>query len=339
MKSNKIDNDHGFTIIELMIAIAILSIILILCTVVLIGISNYYTKGVNISNVQNDNRNIVNQLTSDIKFSGTSMVVPNNNPVSYGSTKVYAFCFGDIRYSYVLGFSSGALHTLWRDQMPGEGSCYPLNLTKASPSCYGAPSSGCLSGSNGSDLLPTDMHLADFSVSPATTDGNLYSITVAIALGSTSSYFVPSTAPGPGQGLEISNYNFVCKSTIGQQFCATSTLTAMADRRLGSVATSAIPLSGTLAQFGSPPHNPYYCSGIKQQAARAEQQAEAQAYSKYNLQVSYINNYYYFTPSFLYQWYSRIIQSQEAQVSQQYQQSITLAQSQYNKTLASQGCS
>jgi len=238
MKTNKANKAKGFTIIELMIAIAILSVILILCTVVLIGISNYYTKGINIASVQNDNRNIVNQLTSDIQFSsspmnpGTQMV--SDRSVSGGQVTIHAICFGNVRYSYVLGIVDGITHPLWRDQMTGSGSCDPLNLTEITPSCTGIPT-GCLGSvaNSGSSLLPSNMHLVNFSIgSPSNND--IYNIIVAIALGSSASYFEPSNPYNPLNPLEIENNNYVCKSSIGQQFCATSTLRTMATRRLNT---------------------------------------------------------------------------------------------------------
>lgn len=249
MKINKANNANGFTIIELMIAIAILSVILILCTVVLIGISNYYTKGINIASVQNDNRNIVNQLTTDIQFSAISMAQRSqevsDSSVPGGQVPISAFCFGDIRYSYVLGIVNGIAHSLWRDQMSGSGSCYPLNLTQSTPSCEGIVL-GCLptsSTSSGNNLLPSNMHLASFTIMPVTSNNDIYKITIGLALGSSSSYFEPSVSSNPAQPLKIENNNYVCKSSIGQQFCATSTLSAMATRRLSST-SSVLGLGG-----------------------------------------------------------------------------------------------
>lgn len=234
-----IKQQQGFTIMELMIAISILAVILLLSTVVLMGISDYFTKGVNIADVQNDSRNITSQITADVEFSGTPLVVPNTNPILYGGVDVYAYCFGDIRYSYTLGFNS-APHALWRDTMTSEGSCYPLNLTQTTPSCDGDSSCPSSIPNSGSSLLASNMHLADFTIQPMTADQNIYGIEVAIALGSGQDLFETNSAGG----LKTLEGNYICKNTIGQQFCATSTLCTMASRRIGDASTALVP-SGT----------------------------------------------------------------------------------------------
>lgn len=311
-----------------MIAISILAIILVISTVVLMGIGDYYTKGNNITNVQNDTRNITDELSSDIEFSGTSMVLPSTNPVSYGVAKVYAVCFGDIRYSYVIGLNSNIQHSLWRDKMVSDGNCYPLNLTEPTPSCDGNTSCPASVSGTGSDLISSNMHLAKFQVTPVTADNNLYSIQLDIALGENGD-FVTS---GAGLKTDI-NGNYICKNQIGQQFCATSSLSTMVTRRVGSASSSSASLSNPFSggSYSTSPNNPYYCSQIQQQAYQQLIYAEQSAYATYQSEISTIPYWYLW----YYPWYYYYLQQI---YYQQYLQAVSNAENIYNQTLSSQGC-
>src|SRR5579884_1902974 len=111
MRPRKIKNHQGgFTIVELMIALSILSTILIVSTAVLMQIGSIYTKGVNEANVQNATRTIVADLTATLQFSGFA---PDNcvtTPTTcYSQSPApsdlihgpFAFCVGNTRYSYL----------------------------------------------------------------------------------------------------------------------------------------------------------------------------------------------------------------------------------------------
>lgn len=220
---------EGFTIVELMIAISILSLILVMSTLALMGIGDYYTKGVNITNIQDDSRNITNELSSDIQFSSTTMTTPAINPVSYNGTTVYASCFGDTRYSYAIGFSN-AEHSLWRDKMINVGNCYPLNLTEPIPSCDGNSSCPNPVVNSGSDLLANNIHLSKLSIQPLTAANDVYSINIALALGSTRDLFQTNSFGNP----IIINGNYSCLPNIGEEYCAISSLATIVTRRIGT---------------------------------------------------------------------------------------------------------
>ena len=233
-------DSSGFTIIELMIAITILSILLLLSSMVLVNVGNLFSKGINMSNVQNDSRNIIQQVSSDIQFSGSAL---NNGGstnaiayryVDYGNpVTVYAYCFGDIRYSFVDASSwtsvpgdfapSNWPHELWRDKMTGQNSCSPLNIGQSSPTCAGNTS--CLSSQGGSELTGSNMHLATFNI--VEYNSQLYGIFVGLAFGK-SYMFVSSRSSTPS----VINGNYQCNTAQLQQYCATSYLYTLADERL-----------------------------------------------------------------------------------------------------------
>jgi len=222
------NNNGGFTIIELMIAISILAILLLVSSVVMISIGSIYSKGIDMANVQNDSRNIIQDLTSTIQFSGQPM---ESGSYTYpGGNTFYATCFGSTRYSYVIGFQS-TQHILWKDTMNGTGFCVPLNLAQTTPKCPPAISmSGCMNSisGSGSEMVGPNMHLATFSIQqPINLNRQLYSITIGLAYGLEDMFETNSS------GTPIrSNNNYVCGDQAGQDYCATSTLTALADERL-----------------------------------------------------------------------------------------------------------
>ena len=105
----------GFTIIELLVATAVFSVILIVITSgIMLFTSNYY-KGVNQSNTQAVARSIINNISQAIQFSaaGYPYVQLANWPTGSGNQ---GFCVNNVQYSYVTGREiesspSGALQT------------------------------------------------------------------------------------------------------------------------------------------------------------------------------------------------------------------------------------
>ena len=196
---------QGFTIVELMIATAILSLILLLTTMVISNIGSLYFKGVNQSRIQDDVRFITDDVAQHLELTDQLLSTGSQN---YGIT-VNAYCIGNTRYSYVLntqlGTSAGHVaHVLWRDTNTS-GSCTPLNLTQSTP-----PTS-----MNGSELIAPNSRLTDFTIlgpSP-------YSISLAAAY-------------GDDDLLNLSGLNTTCKGTTGEQFCATASLQTVAVQRI-----------------------------------------------------------------------------------------------------------
>src|SRR5690606_22524615 len=90
---NKISGQKGFTIVELMIATSVFSVVLLLCTYGLLAIGRSYYKGVTISRTQETARLIVDDVAEAIQFNGGAVVL---NPAGR------MYCIGSRRYSYAL---------------------------------------------------------------------------------------------------------------------------------------------------------------------------------------------------------------------------------------------
>jgi prepilin-type N-terminal cleavage/methylation domain-containing protein len=126
-KHRKVLNQKAFTIIELMIATAILSVILVIVSAMMIGIGNLYYKGTSQASVQDNVRTITDEISQDLQLNGSDLLTGTNTnpalPISY--------CIGTTRYTSILGkqitnsSSLGAnqsYHVLWRDSVPA-GTC------------------------------------------------------------------------------------------------------------------------------------------------------------------------------------------------------------------------
>jgi len=84
----RVADSKGFTIIELMIATAVFSVVLLLCATALITIGNMYRRGITSSAAQETARNIMSILQNDIQYSGGEYSKIDDN----------AFCVGNNRY-------------------------------------------------------------------------------------------------------------------------------------------------------------------------------------------------------------------------------------------------
>jgi prepilin-type N-terminal cleavage/methylation domain-containing protein len=182
-----ITDKRGFTIVELMIATTVLSVLLLLATAIMTSIGGLYTKGIHQSDVQDAARTIVDDVTQNAQLS-------NGVPSVVGPTAgVSAYCIGSTRYSFVIGQQvTDATHGLWRDTV--SGGCTPADFANLG---------------SGVEMVPAHSRLTSFSISSTSP----YAITVGVAYGDDDLFTDPSHG------------NYTCKGSAGDQFCATSALT------------------------------------------------------------------------------------------------------------------
>lgn len=224
MKRRRVDRQRGFTIIELMIATAVLSVILLLVTFMMIKIGNLYYKGINQARVQRAVRNITDGVTQELQLSHGIVYTGTANQ---GGFTVNAYCIGNTRYSYVVGVQIGAgkdtdgsnriAHVLWRDTNVS-GGCSPLNLTQADPTAT-AGAANSVSGS-GSELISPNSRLTDFTIAPAGANPVPHLVQVEVAYGDAD--LLTGTT----------GFDVVCRGGIGDQFCATARLKTVVVQRL-----------------------------------------------------------------------------------------------------------
>lgn len=232
-KKRMLHKQDGFTLVELMIALSIISTILVMSTVLLMQIGRLYTKGVNQANLQNATRNVVNDISSAIQFSGSTPVTCGGScNATYNSVPVSSICIHRVRYTFVLhrelgvdsaansvaGTSAGVNtpHVLWRDTMASEGSCPVLNITSSGLNGSGFPTN---SSSDGYEMVPQHVRLTNFSLAENPSGSGVYEIKAWMAYGDSDLVIENSGKPS-------------CSGDRGTQFCAISILTTSAAKRI-----------------------------------------------------------------------------------------------------------
>jgi prepilin-type N-terminal cleavage/methylation domain-containing protein len=211
---------NGFTIVELMIATLVFSVLLVLITVGVIRFNQAYYKGVTQSNTQNVARTIVEDISQAIQF-GTSGDSVAGTP---GSTpgQSYYFCVGNLRYRYLLG-----------DELsdnPGSSQTYHALVVDSPSTCNGAdinPTSINVSSLSGSELVSPKMRLSKLSVQQVSGSSDLWSIDVRVAYGDDDLFFSPSGDPSGAAAPDAT-----CSSGAGSQFCAVSELSTIVQKRV-----------------------------------------------------------------------------------------------------------
>ncbi|MDL2363577.1 MAG: prepilin-type N-terminal cleavage/methylation domain-containing protein [Patescibacteria group bacterium] len=228
MNIKKLNSSNGFTIVELMISLSILSVILVISTVVITQIGRIYAKGVNAADIQNINRNVLADLSSSLQFSGsqpfpctidTAQTCAASTASFTGIPTAYAYCIGTTRYSFVfnkeLGYDQSTNettnHVLWKDTMSNISTCIPVDLSVA-----GDPSPG----TKGYEMVGPHMQITKLKIKGSST--NIGEYTVDAWLGYGDSDLVRVDVNGVPS----------CKDGDGTEFCASSQLSQTVIRRL-----------------------------------------------------------------------------------------------------------
>lgn len=218
-------NKKGFTIIELLIATVVFAVILLVITGAVVQFSRLYYKGVVTSRTQQTARNIIEDISGSIQYSGGSSFEPHfpnyaAPPILSGSDGY--FCIGSKRYSFVLGrqLNTTQRHVLVRDDDPDCAASYPSLATPALDP-------------DASELIGENMQLLYVNVEDNIGgNANLYKITVRVAYGQESDMSDTTTllgAPGTDGIMDI------CQPTgIGGEFCSISELSTVVAKRTGS---------------------------------------------------------------------------------------------------------
>jgi prepilin-type N-terminal cleavage/methylation domain-containing protein len=235
-------NKDGFTLLELMIAVTIFSVILLVGAATMIQVGKMYYKGINSARTQEITRNIVDEVSRGTQFSksGATPLVKQ----SFDGVEHYAYCVGGKRYtfrpnlglvsdsSFVLASMTGP-HGLWKDDAPG-GACVPAKIT----------TNVVALSTNGQEMLSENMRVSEFCIRKT----NVASLLPAGQTPTTGSrceidYDEPAegisifirVAFGDNELLEFNDDGKAtsCRSaSIGVQWCAISQLDTQVFRRL-----------------------------------------------------------------------------------------------------------
>lgn len=194
----------GFTIIELMIATTVFSVILLLVASGLINITNAYYKGLTSSATQETARSLMQELTQDFELSGGFY----KKLATVGGYN--GFCIGNNLYTYQID-----------KQIPSNGDGHAL-VVRSVPGCdinpAQKPDSFSVTKSDWRELLGPNMRIHELTID----DGAIptpKSIKITLKILS-----------GDDDLLDLATG--LCRGGKGSQFCANSGLTTYAVRRL-----------------------------------------------------------------------------------------------------------
>ncbi|MGB4966706.1 MAG: prepilin-type N-terminal cleavage/methylation domain-containing protein [Candidatus Saccharimonadales bacterium] len=211
-------DSHGFTVVELMIATMVFSVIFLLLTFGVIRFSAAYYKGVNSAAVQDTARNITDVISRSVQFGNSSFEL---GAVPTGSTPGY-FCAGGFIYRYKLGTVYGE---------PNNTTGLAMRELPASGGCDAANGVWDTLGDT-TQLLPQKMRLVYLEVSTISDEG-FVTVSVGVASGD-----LDLLCNGPTCGLTNDGQvtdagsELHCKSGAGTEFCAVSKLKTTVQKRI-----------------------------------------------------------------------------------------------------------
>ena len=196
----------GFTIIELLIATTVLSVILLMVAGVLTGIGGLYYKGLNLSRTQQNSRAIIDDLSQQLQYTDQQPTLGSDS-TTFGFTVNY-ICIGTIRYVYVINKQIG----------DGAGQIAHVLVRETGKNCSDALPDLRIAalGANQTEMIAANSRLYRLDLNPTVTP---YSLEVGTAYGEDDLLIADgSRCKGDQSG--------------GDQYCATSHLTARALKRV-----------------------------------------------------------------------------------------------------------
>lgn len=205
---------------ELMIATAVFSVVLLVTSAGVISIGRSYYRSLTTTRVQETVRSVMDDISRSLQFSDTDSISNYlEDPDYHTPATVKARCFGPDRYTYVINqkvesITSGGveqtLHALYRDRRAAadehESTCEPN-----------------VSFTNGTELLGDNMRLLQFDVS----DSDPFQVNIKVAYGDNdllTTYDDDGNPPGGGIS-DSEAAGTLCKFGIaGSNFCAVAGL-------------------------------------------------------------------------------------------------------------------
>jgi prepilin-type N-terminal cleavage/methylation domain-containing protein len=210
--SKRFKQQAGFTVLELLVATMVFSVVLLLLTFGILQIGRIYYKGVTSASTQETARTIMDTVARDIQFSGGAFA-KDPTPPGDGATGFY--CVGNHRYSYILDRQLASSPAL------GIQSSHGLVVDDESPCNFATgPQNFMLPtldpGSR--ELLGTRMRIDKFVIEEVPGSTGSYNITLRIVY-------------GDNDLLDFATHSR-CNSGAGSAFCAVSELTTTVKKRV-----------------------------------------------------------------------------------------------------------
>jgi type II secretory pathway pseudopilin PulG len=169
------NKQKAFTTVELLIATAVFSLVLVVAIFGFLQIGQIFYKGVTVTRTQDTAEDAINNLAADVRFAG---VVAQSSPQPAGNGSSQYFCAGNHRYTFTPGQmlvqdNDASTFALIRDDLNVSGSCAPP---------FGP---GSVPLNNPTELLGERMRVSVFSVSrlAGAQVSDMYTLRIRIAYG------------------------------------------------------------------------------------------------------------------------------------------------------------
>lgn len=232
MKHNKhLPAQDGFTIVELMIATLVFSMVLMVIIYGVLSFSHAYFSGVNSSATQTTARTIINTVSQAIEFSGNT-ITPTKAVV--GHPNAFYFCAGDSTYYFI----QGAMYDGATPSVSDPG------LFMQPGACTNSPN---FAAAGSKELLAASMRIPYLTVTQADALGRLYSVKTSVAFGDSDLLCNVSkngSAGGCLKGNALNTQGVIIKGTgvndvechqiSGSQFCAHAGLSTTVSLRVAN---------------------------------------------------------------------------------------------------------
>lgn len=228
----------GFTIIELLIATMVFSVVLLTISSAIVQVGRLYYKGVTSSRTQEAARTVMSDISEAIQFNNGA-VVGTANPASLAfatDPPSLAICVADTHYSYRP-----------RQQRSDDTGLHAVVSQKIDGGCNATPAQNMTATSlTGNELLGDKMRLDKLVVTQLAGDPSSYKVIVRVIYGDADllcdATVIDSSDVASCQGSQAMNEEQVLNSTAdrlrckdvrsGTEFCAVSELSTIVKRRL-----------------------------------------------------------------------------------------------------------
>ena len=216
-------NQQAFTILELMIATMVFSVILLLVTTGILQIGKTYYKGALQARTQGAARNIIDEVSRGIQFSGETVAF--TTPLNAAATPYpqpggkYGFCVNGVGYAYII------------DRQLARSPSGSDQVSKTLIS-YGTPCAGFTAQDvatvSGRELLGIGMRLTALNVQSL--GNNTFAVTVEVASGEPDLF--SDLYKNIDGSVGTDGIFDTCKTGTGKEFCAISRLTTTVQKRV-----------------------------------------------------------------------------------------------------------
>lgn len=222
----------GFTIVELMIATVIFTLVFMGATYAILEIGKKYYRGLTLARTDSIARSVTEEISQSIQFSSQPVRVPNypsgalvyGPQVNVGDPDTFYFCVGPNRYTFAIDRqlknspTSGQKekkHVLWVDE-PNVGCAYAVSM---SPADLNADNPSGSTATNGRELLAENMRISKLIIEPKSS--GLWNVTLRLISGD-DDLLIPN-----------SDGDLVCEgSDFGTEFCATTEVSLNMNKRI-----------------------------------------------------------------------------------------------------------